>query len=159
MGVRDLIGKRGEAIATARLLDFCGRAVPYFDPHPLGEKCPTFDFLVELVDAGPARPYFLVQVKTTTQGASARSRTLPIALKAEDVQTMVRCPLPTYLIGVDEQAEEAYILSIHGNRSRAITQICTKHPLNASNLKKLSDEVRAQWRKLNPSRKTSSFTF
>ena len=48
MATRDLIGKRGEAIVTARLMDFCGNPDPYFDVHPLGEKCPTFDYLVEL---------------------------------------------------------------------------------------------------------------
>jgi hypothetical protein len=46
MSARDLIGKRGEAIVTARLMDFCGNPEPYFDVHPLGEKCPTFDYLV-----------------------------------------------------------------------------------------------------------------
>ena len=48
MIARDLIGKRGEAIVSERLLDFCGNPLPYFDPHPLGEKCPTFDYLVEV---------------------------------------------------------------------------------------------------------------
>ena len=52
---RDYIGKRGEAIATAALLDFCGNPEPYFDPHFLGEKCPTYDFLVELLGRVPAR--------------------------------------------------------------------------------------------------------
>ncbi|GEM_PF-641860 len=50
MAARDLIGKRGEAMVTARLTDFCGNPYPYFDVHPLGEKCPTFDYLVELID-------------------------------------------------------------------------------------------------------------
>jgi len=56
MATRDLIGKRGEAIATARLMDFCGNPEPYFDVHPLGEKCPTFDYLVELVNVGDSVP-------------------------------------------------------------------------------------------------------
>jgi hypothetical protein len=47
MAARDRTGKRGEAIATARLMGFCGNHDPYFDVHPLGEKCPTFDHLVE----------------------------------------------------------------------------------------------------------------
>ena len=56
MIAKDLIGKRGETIAREHLLDFCGNPSPYFDPHPLGEKCPTFDFLVELVGAGTSTP-------------------------------------------------------------------------------------------------------
>ena len=50
----DFIGGRGEAIAFVLLTRHSrgdeGR--PYFWPHFLGEKCETFDFLVELVDAG-----------------------------------------------------------------------------------------------------------
>src|SRR5438309_4932441 len=54
MGITDFIGGRGEAIAFARLARVCrtNADVPYFWPHYLGEKCESFDFLVELVDAG-----------------------------------------------------------------------------------------------------------
>src|SRR5437667_8835686 len=102
MAARDLIGKRGEAIVTARLMDFCGNLEPYFDVHPLGEKCPTFDYLVELVNAGNSVPYFLAQVKSTRKGFTENSRRLLVQVDAEYVLRMVQCPLPTYLIGVDE---------------------------------------------------------
>ena len=67
MGIADFIGGRGEAIAFARLARVCrtDADLPYFWPHYLGEKCPTFDFLVELLDAGEKTPFFLVQVKVT----------------------------------------------------------------------------------------------
>src|ERR1700689_1767557 len=109
MVAKDLIGKRGETIACERLLDFCGNPSPYFDPHPLGEKCPTFDYLVELIGAGRSTPYFLAQVKATKQGHTKGTMDLKVRLKARDVQMMVRCPIPTYLIGIDEPAEKAYI--------------------------------------------------
>jgi len=96
MSARDLIGKRGEAIAIARLTDFCDNPVPYFDPHPLGEKCPTYDFLVELTVGGGSVPYFLAQVKSTKQGRTTGTADLKVQVKAKDVQSMVRCPIPTY---------------------------------------------------------------
>jgi hypothetical protein len=102
MGAKDLIGKGGEMIACERLLDFCGNPSPYIDPHPLGEKCPTFDYLVELLGAGKSTPYFLAQVKATKERRTRLSRDLKIGVKARDVQMMVRCPIPTYLIGIDE---------------------------------------------------------
>ena len=111
---RDYIGKRGEAIATASLLDFCGNPEPYFDPYFLGEKCPTYDFLVELLGAGASSPYFLAQVKSTRQGFTKKTLDLKVALKAADVQKMIRCPIPTYLIGIDEPNARSYIVSIHG---------------------------------------------
>ncbi len=49
-------------------MDFCGNPDPYFDVHPLGEKCPTFDYLVELVNVSNSVPYFLPQVKSTQKG-------------------------------------------------------------------------------------------
>jgi Domain of unknown function (DUF4365) len=107
MDAKDLIGKRGESIASGCLLDFCGKALPYFDPHPLGEKCPTFDYLVELIGAGTSTPYFLAQVKATKQGSTKGTLDLKVKVKARDVQLMVRCPIPTYLIGVDEPTAKA----------------------------------------------------
>lgn len=159
MSVRDLIGKRGESIVSERLLDFCGNDWPYFDPHPLGEKCPTFDYLVELVNAGDSAPYFLAQVKATKKGYSKGKARLKVGVAAADVRTMVRCPIPTYLIGVDEPAGRAYIVSVHGRRSGPISSVPTRYPLDCANLRKLWDEVKAHWGKLRSSRKTSLFTF
>ena len=157
MAVRDLIGKRGESIVVTRLMDFCGRRFPYFDPHPLGEKCPTVDFLVELVDAGRSAPYFLVQAKATQRSSTGGELPLKVRLGRPDVQRMIGCPIPTYLIGVDEQAEAAYIVSIHGNVKGSISSIPTRYPLNCQNLQSLWDEVRTFWQTLDPSARTSIF--
>jgi hypothetical protein len=156
---RDYIGKRGEAIATASLLDFCGKLNPYFDPHFLGEKCPTYDFLVELLGASSSPPYFLAQVKATRQGYTQGTLDLKVAVKAADVQKMVRCPIPTYLIGVDEPAAKSYIVSIHGNLTGRISSVPSAYPLDCSNLKILWDEVVIRWKTLGKTSgsKTSSF--
>ena len=48
MGPADFIGGRGEAIAYTHLSRVCREGdLPYFWPHYLGEKCETFDFLVD----------------------------------------------------------------------------------------------------------------
>ena len=156
---RDYIGKRGEAIATAALLDFCGNPEPDFDPHFLGEKCPTYDFLVELLGAGPSPPCFLAQVKSTKRGYTKGTIDLKIALKAADVRKMVRCPIPTYLIGIDEPAAKSYIVSIHGHLSGRITTIPSTYPLDSNNLKVLRDEVVAYWKTFGRATgsKTSAF--
>jgi hypothetical protein len=159
MSPKDLIGKRGENIAMCRLLDFCGNPLPYFDPHLLGEKFPTYDLLVELTGPGGSRPYFFAQVKSTESAGSKRSTTLRVRLKAEHVQSMVVCPIPTYVIGVDEKAEVAYIVSIHGNIPGEITSIPKKYPLDARNLKLLYDEVAAVWKTLSASSISKSSVF
>jgi hypothetical protein len=159
MHARDLAGKRGEFIASERLLDFCGRSIPFFDAHLLGEKFPTYDLLVELTGHHASKPYFLAQVKSTRSGGKQGTADLKVHVKAKDVRFMVRCPIPTYLIGVDERAEVAYIVSIHGNLTGGISTIPKTFPLDRGNLKVLRDEVLAYWKTLAPSssKKTSAF--
>jgi hypothetical protein len=159
MSPKDLIGKRGENIAMCRLLDFCGNALPYFDPHLLGDKFPTYDMLIELTGMSESKPYFFAQVKSTESAGNKRSTTLRVMLKAEHVRSMVACPIPTYVIGVDEKAEVAYIVSIHGNIQGKISAIPKKYPLNARNLKLLYDEVAAVWKTLSASSISKSSRF
>jgi Domain of unknown function (DUF4365) len=135
MHARDLAGKRGEFIASERLLDFCGRSIPYFDPYLLGEKFPTYDLLVELTGQHASKPYFLAQVKSTRSGGKKGMADLNVQLKTQDVRFMIRCPIPTYLIGVDKKAEVAYIISIHGNLTGGISSIPTTFPLDRGNLR------------------------
>lgn len=154
------VGKRGESIATAARLDFCGHPTPFFDPHFLGEKGPTYDLLVELVNAGSSPPYFFAQVKATTMGFAPGTLNLRVALQAVDVRRMVLCPIPTYLTGVDEPASQTYIVSIHGHLKGRIASIPSTYRLDGPNLKILYDEVRAYWATFSNAvgTKTSAFT-
>jgi len=47
MAAQDDIGSRGEFIFCTRIMNFCGRDLPYFRSRFLGEKAQTFDYLVE----------------------------------------------------------------------------------------------------------------
>jgi hypothetical protein len=154
---KDYIGKRGELVIGEKLLDFCGRPLPFFDPHPLGEKCRLFDFLVELVTNDRSPPYFLVSAKATRKGRSRRSLALKVGVKARDVQAMVQCPVPAYLIGVDEPAAEAYIVSMHGRLTGNISSIPTTYPLNAATLADLWTEVSSYWKSLDYRSRSSRF--
>ncbi len=159
MNQRDLTGKRGEFIASERLLDFCGNTLPYFDPHLLGEKFPTYDLLVELTGGSGSKPYFLAQVKSTRSGGKKGMIDLKVRLETKDVRAMLVCPIPTYLIGVDEKAEIAYIVSIHGKIIGGISSIPTRYPLDRGNLRILRDEVRAYWKTLAASSKLKTSAF
>src|SRR3954466_9107890 len=93
MGITDVIGGRGEAIAFARLARVWRTDVdlPYFWPHYLGEKCQSLDFLVELVDAGERTPFFFLQVKCTRK-ALTTTHTPPrlrVEVSERDVRRMV----------------------------------------------------------------------
>ena len=84
---------------------------------------------------------------------------LGVRLKAKDVSAMLVCPIPTYLIGVDERAEVAFIVAISGKISGGISSIPTKFPLDRENLKILRDEVRNYWRTLTVSSKSKTSAF
>jgi hypothetical protein len=161
MGKADYIGSRGEAIAYTRLSEVCRRNdLPFFSPRHLGEKCPTFDFLVDLVDAGPRQLFFFAQVKATREGSTKTHKPprLKVRIDADDVRRMCSSPAPTYVVGVDEVDERAYIIGIYGRMRDAIPSMTTAHELNCTTLRRLWDEVREYWRNRNMRRKRSSFT-
>jgi hypothetical protein len=84
---------------------------------------------------------------------------LKVQLKAKDVRAMLVCPIPTYLIGVDERAELAYIVSIHGRIVGGISSIPMLYPLDRGILRILRDEVRAYWKTLATSSKSKMSAF
>jgi hypothetical protein len=159
MGKRDFIGNRGQSLAHARLTEMCrGNGLPYFDAHFLGDKCPTFDFLVELVGAGERRPYFFAQVKATREGfTSAAPPRLRVKVAKDDIRKMVLFRAPTYVIGVDEPGEKAYVIAVYGTMRRSISSMSTRHPLNPVTLRLLWDEVREYWRHRNMHQARSRF--
>jgi hypothetical protein len=161
MVLADFIGGRGEAIAFARLARVCrtDADLPYFWPHYLGEKCEAFDFLVELVDAGEKTPFFFVQVKATRKGYT-RTQTPPrlrVEVSERDVCRMVAYPAPTYVVGVHEEEERAFVISVHGTMTESIPSITTAHELTDETLRRLWDEVREFWQGRDMSRSRSSF--
>jgi hypothetical protein len=161
LDIADYIGGRGEAIAFARLVRICrtDTDLPYFWPHYLGDKCPTFDFLVELVDAEERTPFFFVQVKTTRK-AFTRKQTPPrlrVEVSEQDIRRMVHYPAPTYVLGVHEVEERAFLISVHGTMSEAIPSMTTAHELTCETLRQLWHEVRAFWRDRDMSRSESAF--
>ena|SRR5258708_38447773 len=155
----DFIGQRGQNIASERLMEFCGNALPYFNPHVLGDKCPTFDLLVELVGPANDAHYFLAQVKATKKGYANGTVRLKVGVKGADIERMVRCPVPTYLIGVDEPAKAVYIVAIRGALKGRISSIPTRYPLDAANLRILWDEVKEYWEQFDSGEKKSAFAF
>jgi len=154
---KDHLGRRGEKIAFVRLTKVCqANDLPYFLPHFLGDKCPLFDAFVELVGAGDKTPFFFAQVKATREGYNKKGR-LKVEVKKSDVIGMVQYPAPTYVIGIDEVQEKAYIVAVHGDMNKKISSLSTAHELNCATLKHLWDEVQDYWKDKDMTQKTSRF--
>jgi hypothetical protein len=159
MGARDDIGSRGESIFCVRIMDFCGRSLPYFRPRFLGEKAQTLDYLVELVGAGHGIPFFFVQVKATRQGYTRkRPRRLKVGMSAADVQRFAAIPAPTYLVGIDELGEVGYLLALLEGMKDTISSLPTDYPLDCANLARLYQEVEQFWAGRDMARRHSIFS-
>ena len=151
----DDIGNRGQDLLSLLLTDLCGRNVPYFRPRFLGDKFPTFDFIVEVVD-NPAY-FFFAQVKATTKGYTKKENRLKVQVGQTDVGRMVACPAPTYLIGIDaSRIGVGYLLSINESRA-SIASLTTRFQIDCSVLKDLRDEVIDYWKSRDMVLKGSKF--
>jgi len=134
--------------------------LPYFLPHYLGDKCPTFDFLVELVGTGRRTPFFVVQVRATRKAFTQRHQPprLQVGIAAAEVRTMAAYPAPTYGVAVHEIEERAFVIAIDGTTRHGIASVTTAHELDCRTLLRLWKEVRAFWAGRAMTRKTSLFT-
>jgi hypothetical protein len=115
---------------------------------------------VDLAGAGLRTPFFFVQVRATRKNLTATQMPprLHVGVSREDVRRMAACPAPTYVIGVQERQERAFVIAVHGGMRESISSITTAHELNCLTLRRLWDEVRHFWRGYRPGRVRSSFT-
>ena len=157
MSPKDHLGKRGESIAFVRLTEVCkDDDLPFFLPHFLGDKAPLFDAFVGIGRCGKRDADFLSQVKSTRDGYDRKGR-LNVRVSREDVIAMTRFPAPTYLIGIDERDERAYVTAVFGTMDTTISSMSVAHPLNCETLKALWDEVREYSREKQMDRTKSVF--
>ncbi len=158
MAARDDLGRRGEIIFCARITDFCGRDLPFFRPYFLGEKAQTLDFLVELVSGELDTRFFFVQVRTTKLGCTKKGRKLKIGIAGTALHRFSRVPAPTYLVGVDEPEEMAYVLAVLSGTKKTISSLPTNFPLDRTNLPRLYEEVEQFWGGRDMKRRSSVFS-
>ena len=136
------IGELGESIfnlAISRDL--------IFRPRHLGEKWPSSDFYVELVGL-KEHFFFIVQVKSTTQGLDKKEN-LKVKASKKKVQELNAYYCPTYLAGVDISTEEVYLIAINKNKRKDISKLPTKFKLDKVDIKLLYDDVKKFWENTN----------
>jgi len=157
--LRDTIGQRREALFFVILTKLYGRARPLFKPQFLGDKWPTVDFIVELIDyASKVVPYFFVQVKTTQQGYTKKDRRLKIQVAASDARRLTSFPAPPYVVGIDEVNEIAYITSANRRPQHGLKSLSTQFPINEQTQNALYEEVEQFWRDFSQAGTISRFT-
>jgi len=159
MRSKDDIGDRGESIFKVRITQPCGTPPePLFRAVFLGEKKATLDFMVELIGLHNRSAYCFIQVKTTVTKVTPNAKTLKVGIKQVDIARMVGYPGPTYIVGVDESSELAYIISANSAVTKDLPSIPISYPLDAANLAKLWSEVNNYWKSRNMELKNSVFS-
>jgi hypothetical protein len=144
---REDIGERGQWLFSLLITDLCGRDNPFFRPRFLGDKYPTFDYIVEVVDQ-PSY-FFFVQAKGTTLGYTAEEHRLRVQVAQDDIDRMVACPAPTYVVGIDVNAiGVGFLLSVNEPRDN-VSSLTTRFRIDCGVLEQLRDEVIASWSSRN----------
>lgn len=143
--LQNVIGERGERIFYLAITDFRSFSGPIFSASHLGEKWPTVDFYVELLKVRKSSPFFLAQVKTTAKPLRKNARVLSINVEKKKCERLFRIPGPTYIFGIHEPTQKAYVLSIHSKPYKGIYRIPLKYELTPENLNLLYREVREFW--------------
>ena len=140
---REDIGERGQWLFSLLMTDLCGRDDPFFRPRFLGDKYPTFDYIVEVVDR-PAY-FFFVQVKGTTLGHTVGEQRLRVQVTQDDIDRMVACPAPAYVVGMDVNAiGVGFLLSVNEPRDN-VASLTTRFRIDCGLLEQLRDEVIDFW--------------
>lgn len=144
---QDVTGFRGEKIVELCLTDYSAFPAPLFRPGFLGDKWPSIDFYVELNEVRGKRPFFFVQVKTTSTSLTPQAKSLSISSTKRDIAHLLQIPGPTYIFGVHEPSRRVFAKSVHaGIAMKAITRVQSMHELTSANLRLLYEEVEEFWR-------------
>jgi hypothetical protein len=153
---REDIGERGQWLFSLLITDLCGRDDPFFRPRFLGDNYPRFDYIVEVVDH-PSY-FFFVQVKGTTLGYTAEEHRLRVQVTQDDIDRMVACPAPTYVVGIDvnEEMGVGFLLSVNEPRDN-VASLTTRFKIDCGVLEQLRDEVIDFWSSRNMSLTGSRF--
>jgi hypothetical protein len=146
------IGKRGESIFSAKISKGF-----LLDPSFLGDKYPAVDFIID-VNSNGQKIFFFVSVKTTSKPKySPKTNRLKIHVNKEQLRRLKKFKIPTYIVGLDEKRETAYIVSVDGITSKTISSIPTKFSIgNKKNIITLVDEVKDYWKNLSTRKKIIS---
>src|SRR5215469_9993986 len=137
------------------MTDLCGRDDPFFRPRFLGDKYPTLDYIVEVVDQ-PSY-FFFIQVKGTTLGYTAEEHRLRVQVTQDDIDRMVACPAPTYVVGVDMNAIGVGFLLFANEPRATVASLTTRFRIDCGVLEWLRDEVIGFWSSRNMTLTESHF--
>jgi hypothetical protein len=140
------IGKRGENIFSTIISRYVPTAGFMLDPTFLGEKFPSVDFHVDLLNYPHKKGFFFASVKTTTRGYNADQSRLKITVDKDEIAELNKFPVPVYLFGIDENEETGFFLNANSlDNTHNLNGIPVDYPVNLDNIERLWKEVANYW--------------
>ena len=140
------IGKRGERIFAFIVGKSFAPHGYLFDTVFLGDKYPTVDFYVDLLNYTVKKGFFFASVKTTTQGYTTEKNHLKIFVSKEELQELVKYQVPTYVFGIDAVEEKGYFTRVnHINIDQNLSSLSLAYPMESPYLWELWEEVKLFW--------------
>lgn len=155
--IADIIGDRGEIIFELAITHYQTFGYPLFKTVFLGEKWPAIDYYVQLSQLENITPFFFAQIKSTRSDIDEVAQILNINTSQEQCENLFKMSAPTYVVGVHEPTQRAFILSVHTKLSQGIYKIPLKYELTPTNLQILHKEICDFWRNTPYKPSTSYF--
>lgn len=116
-----------------------------FSPLFTGAKFQDFDFFVRLL---PGPGFFLAQSKSSRKARTTGQSLTVEHLSRERLTVLAEMPAPVYLLGVDSNSSDAFVVAVNRPPTSGTRTIRTDFPLDSqANLALLYDEVLAFWGK------------
>lgn len=88
-------------------------------------------------------------MRGTTQGYTKDPVRLKVQVSQEDIDRMVACPAPCYVVGIDVQTiGVGFLLSVNEPRG-PVASLTTAFRIDCDTLRQLAEEVHAFWASRN----------
>ena len=154
---KNIIGQRGENLFATIISKFIiNENAHLFSPEFLGDKYPSVDYIVDLLKYNKSKAFFFVSVRSTRIGYTKKEKKLKVKFPKNNLDNLKKIPIPTYLVGIDEENEKGYIISVQNLKVDKISSLSTKYPINQKNIVLLWNEVKNYWKKSNELAKFNS---
>ena len=136
------IGVRGESIFATKISKGF-----LLIPNFLGDKYKSVDYIINLNNTPKQKSFFFTSVKTTNKPKyTVRQKRLKISIPEKQLKQLKRMKIPVYIVGIDENREKAFIISVNGISKNSISSIPTSFPLTHKRvISLLWKEVKEFW--------------
>jgi len=139
-------GKRGETVFAFLIGKKCNGRF-WFYTEFLDGKAEAKDFTVYCIEPACYEATFFAQVKATSRGytGKGKNRKLRVNVSEKDVQRLKRLTGPAFIVGIDVESEEGYLVPVTKHSRRKYSGIPCRHKIDCTLIQQLWQSVESYW--------------